>query len=319
MVAPACFAVLAWAVVLNGGSIGPSFKVSANISNPTYYGWLWMQALNSGFGGCSALIVAQADIARWARKPSDQTCVLPALFGILVASATSNFWGKGYWNLWDVLSLALDYYEMSPASRGLVFLASFAFAVAILGTNVAANSLPFASNLTGLMPRYISIQRGQVLCALLVFPIVPWKIIESAASLLTFLSGYSILMGPFAAICRAVPPRYYRGWNLRAIVAWLIGVELPFPGFVASFGTVTVATGASRMWYMGYILGIVMSGAAYYVLFLVFPDPSIENGLAFESLAVEVDEIEGQAEDAKSFEEANVRMERGEVKDSEKI
>ncbi|KAL6408927.1 uracil permease [Ilyonectria robusta] len=211
LVGPACFAVLIWAVVLNGGSIGPSFQVSPEIKSPNYYGWLWMSALNSGFGGCSALIVAQADIARYARKPSDQSwsqlityplfSALPALFGILVASATSNFWGQAYWNLWDVLSAALDYYEMSPASRGLVFLASFAFAVAILGTNVAANSLPFGSDIAGLFPRWINIRRGQVLCAVLVFPLVPWKIIKSAKSLLTFLSGYSILMGPFAAIC----------------------------------------------------------------------------------------------------------------------
>ncbi|KAI8711155.1 Allantoin permease [Fusarium sp. LHS14.1] len=153
LVAPACFAILIWAVVLNSGSIGPSFQVAPEINKPSFYGWLWMAALNSGFGGCSALIVAQADIARWARKSSDQSwsqlltypifSALPALFGILVASATSNFWGKQYWNLWDVLTEALNYYEESSASRGLVFLASFAFAIAILGTNVAANSLPF--------------------------------------------------------------------------------------------------------------------------------------------------------------------------------
>jgi hypothetical protein len=105
MVAPACFAVLIWAIVLNGGSVGPSFQVSPKISNSDYYGWLWMMALNSSFGGCLALIVAQADIARYGRKPSDQTwsqlimypvfSALPALFGILVVPCTSNCWGKG--------------------------------------------------------------------------------------------------------------------------------------------------------------------------------------------------------------------------------
>ncbi|KAF3800772.1 Allantoin permease, partial [Colletotrichum gloeosporioides] len=216
---PACFAVLIWAIVLNGGSNGPSFQVSPKISNSGYYGWLW---------------------------PSDQSwsqlltypifSALPALFGILVANATSNVWGKVYWNLWDVLSEALDYYQMSAASRGLVFLASFSFAVAILGTNVAANSLPFGSDIAGLFPRWINIRRGQ--------------------SLLTFLSGYSILMGPFAAICivdyffvangnfsitelyvgnESYRYWYYKGWNIRAIAAWILGVALPFPGFVGTF------------------------------------------------------------------------------------
>ncbi|VUC38184.1 unnamed protein product [Clonostachys rosea] len=322
MVGPACFAVLIWAVVLNGGSIGPSFQVSPKLGDASYYGWLWMSALNSGFGGCSALIVAQADIARYARKPSDQSwsqlitypvfSALPALFGILVASATSNFWGKAYWNLWDVLSAALDYYEMSPASRGLVFLASFAFAVAILGTNVAANSLPFGSDFAGLFPRWINIRRGQVLCALLTFPLVPWKIVKSAKSLLTFLSGYSILMGPFAAICIVdyffvargnllirelyvgnADSRYWywKGWNLRAIAAWIIGVVLPFPGFVATFGTVTVASGAQQMWNMGYLLSLVMSGVTYYALSIFMPTQTLEKTRAFEELAEETDMI----------------------------
>lgn len=327
MVGPACFAVLIWAVVLNGGSVGPSFQTSPKLSDPVYYGWMWMSALNSGFGGCSALIVAQADIARWARRPSDQTwsqlitypvfSALPALFGILVASATSRFWGKQYWNLWDVLSAALDYYEMSSASRGLVFLASFSFAIAILGTNVAANSLPFGSDIAGLLPRWVSIRRGQVLCSLLVFPIVPWKIISNAKSLLTFLSGYSILMGPFASICivdyflvrkgnlkildlyvgNAESQYWYtKGWNLRMIVAWILGVVLPFPGFIASFGTTSIGGGANRMWNLGYLLSLTVSGVTYYILFLIFPDPSIDKSLAFEQLASQYDDvIDGEA------------------------
>lgn len=320
MVGPACFGVLIWAVVLNGGAVGPSFQTSPRLSDPMYYGWLWLSALNSGFGGCSALIVAQADIARWARRPSDQTwsqlitypvfSALPALFGILVASATSNFWGKEYWNLWDVLSTALDYYEMSSASRGLVFLASFAFAIAILGTNVAANSLPFGSDIAGLLPRWLTIRRGQVLCSLLVFPIVPWKITSSAKSLLTFLSGYSILMGPFASICivdyffvrkgnlkihdlyvgsKDSQYWYTRGWNLRMVVAWTVGVVLPFPGFVASFGTKSIGAAANHMWDIGYLLSLFLSGVTYYALFLVFPDPKIDASLGFEDLVSQFD------------------------------
>ncbi|KAK2779639.1 uracil permease [Colletotrichum kahawae] len=320
MVAPACFAVLIWAIVLNGGSIGPSFQVSPKISNPGYYGWLWMSALNSGFGGCSALIVAQADIARWARKPSDQSwsqlltypifSALPALFGILVASATSNVWGKAYWNLWDVLSEALDYYQMSAASRGLVFLPSFAFAMAILGTNVAANSLPFGSDVAGLFPRLINIRRGQVLCAVLTFPIVPWRIIKSAKSLLTFLSGYSILMGPFAAICivdyffvangnffitelyvgnESSRYWYYKGWNVRAIAAWVLGVALPFPGFIGTFGTVNITSGGTHLWEMGYLLSVVVSGLAYYALSFWFPPATKGLESRFETMAQEFD------------------------------
>ncbi|KAK2606710.1 hypothetical protein N8I77_005441 [Diaporthe amygdali] len=343
MVGPACFAVLIWAIVLNGGSVGPCFQTSPKLSDPVYYGWLWMSALNSGFGGCSALIVAQADIARWARKRSDQTwsqlitypvfSALPALFGILVASATSNVWGKQYWNLWDVLSAALDHYEMSPASRGLVFLASFSFAIAILGTNVAANSLPFGSDIAGLLPRWITIRRGQVLCSLLVFPIVPWKIISSAKSLLTFLPGYSILMGPFASICIVdyffvrrgnlnIPHLYIgnadsqywytKGWNIRMIVAWNLGIVLPFPGFIDSFCTTLIGDGARHMWNLGYLLSIAVSGVVYYALFLVFPDPHIDKLLAFEQQALQYDGfIDGEAVQSQAGRDNVSKVEKG--------
>lgn len=205
---------------------------------------------------------------------------------------------------------------MSPSLRAIVFLASFAFAVAILGTNVAANSLPFGSDIAGLLLRWISIRRGQVLCALLTFPIVPWKIIKSAKSLLTFLSGYSILMGPFAAIWIIdyflvrngnyyIPDLYIgnsrsrywytKGWNIRAVGAWIVGVALPFPGFVATFGTVSVNTGATRMWYLGHLLSLTVSSLVYYVSFLVFPDERINSSLGFEELAREQDIVlEGQ-------------------------
>ena len=170
----------------------------------------------------------------------------------------------------------------------------------------------------GVVRLHGGIRRGQVLCSLLVFPIVPWKIISSAKSLLTFLSGYSILMGPFASICIVdyffirngnlrVPDLYVgdansqywytKGWNMRMVVAWILGVVLPFPGFVASFGTTSVGDGANHMWNMGYLLSIVVSGAVYYVLFWIFPDPSIDKSLAFEQLAAQYDDglIDGQA------------------------
>ncbi|RDW82642.1 uracil permease-1 [Coleophoma cylindrospora] len=323
IVAPACFGVLAWAVIENGGSIGPTFASAPKLESSWYYGWLWMSALNTGFGGTSPLIVGQADIARYAKKPSDQTwaqvimfpicSALPALFGILVASATANMWGKQYWNLWDVLSAALDHYDMSPASRALVFLSSFAFCVALLGTNVSANSLPFGSDISGLFPRWINIRRGQVLCASLTFALVPWKIITSAKALLTFLAGYSIFMGPFAAICitdyffirrgnfhmadlyvgnSSSRYWYWHGINLRAIGSWLIGIALPFPGFVATMGNIKISDTGNHLWYLGFLLGFVLTCFVYWLSYVVFPmKMEEEKSLEFEELAVKYDAL----------------------------
>ncbi|CAH0003634.1 unnamed protein product [Clonostachys byssicola] len=115
-------------------------------------------------------------------------------------------------------------------------------------------------------------------------------------------------MGPFAAICIVdcffvargnlfirelyvgnADSRYWywKGCNLRAIAAWVIGIVLPFPGFVATFGTVTVSSGAQQTWN----LGLVMSGVVYYALSISMPTQTLEKSHAFEELDVETDMI----------------------------
>jgi NCS1 family nucleobase:cation symporter-1 len=69
----------------------------------------------------------------------------------------------------------LDRY-WSGTTRFAIFLASFAWSFTILGTNIAANMIPFGADASMLLPRYINIPRGQILVALLAFAVVPWKV-----------------------------------------------------------------------------------------------------------------------------------------------
>lgn len=75
--------------------------------------------------------------------------------------------------LWDPL-LLIDRWD----NRAAAFFASFAFVLATLGTNISANSLSAANDMTVLFPHYINIRRGQVLCALLGgWALCPWEIL----------------------------------------------------------------------------------------------------------------------------------------------
>lgn len=96
-------------------------------------------------------------------------------------------------NQWDLLGAILDRY-WSPGSRCAVALCAFCWAFYYLGINVAANMLPFGSDATMLMPRLITIPRGNYICVLCAFVTVPWKILSSAAVFTQFLSGYGIFM-----------------------------------------------------------------------------------------------------------------------------
>ena len=66
----------------------------------------------------------------------------------------------------------------------------------MIGTNVAANSVPFANDTMALFPKYMNLRRGQFLCVILGFAICPWNIEASAQSFSTFLNEYA---APFLA------------------------------------------------------------------------------------------------------------------------
>ena len=55
--------------------------------------------------------------------------------------------------------------------------------------------------MTVLFPRYINIKRGQIITAIIApWAFVPWEIVSTAQGFLSFMNGYTVFLGPFAAI-----------------------------------------------------------------------------------------------------------------------
>lgn len=154
-------------------------------------------------------------------------------------AAATQVLGKSYWNVWDIYNAILDQYWTASARAGMVF-SSFSMMLAVLVTNAGSNSLPVGADLTGIFPKWLTIVRGQVICAVLAPLLVPWKIIALAKSFLTFLGSYTVFLMPICA-CMIVdywlirkgnfhvpslyvsspasPYSYYKGWNLRMLAA----------------------------------------------------------------------------------------------------
>lgn len=160
-------------------------------------------------GNTATLITNQPDIARWSKTKSGAmwsqlftnpiAVTLSASLGILSTAAINNNWGLALWNQWDLLDAIMTRY-WSAGTRAAVFLAAGGWSVSILGTNVAANMIPFGSDSTMLCPRYLTIPRGQFLVECLAFAICPWKILVSATVFTTFLAGYGLFMASVVAI-----------------------------------------------------------------------------------------------------------------------
>lgn len=124
-------------------------------------------------GNFAALIINNPDFARYARKPQDavwsQLITIPVGFaitsfiGIVVTSSATVVYGQEVWNPLTLLDMYLE--NATGAERFGVFVISAGFALAQLGTNIAANTVSAGTNLTALLPRFCTIRRGGYICA----------------------------------------------------------------------------------------------------------------------------------------------------------
>lgn len=296
-----------WATTNNGGVSSGAIEVSTSASTSTIvYAFSIIAQFNSVMGSNSALLVTVPDIARYSKSLKAQLigqlfglplAIICAAFGCITTSAVANMWGEAYWNPYALLNGILDN-SYSSKSRAGCFFVALSFTFATLGTSIACNIVPFAADVTCLVPKYINIIRGQFLCLLLGFAITPWHILTSAPTFLNFLGGYSIFQGSvvsimlvdyffirrgnldIAAMYSTSPDsKYYffSGFNIRAIVAFIIGFVVPLPGFIGSFGTVKVSVPATRLFYLGWLLSFLFGGLSYWAMCLVWKVPGQED------------------------------------------
>lgn len=288
----AWLAMLIWAFVkVPVNSSGGLFNQHSTLSGSDM-SWAWLSALNSALGIYSTLAVNIPDFTRYAKNERAQyvqLAIIPVAFtlcgfiGMAVTSAGIVLYGQ---TLWDPLKLINQW-----DNRAAAFFASFASVLATLGTNIAANSLSAANDMTVLFPRYINIRRGQMLCALLGgWALCPWEILASAEGFLSFINGYTVFLGPFAGIMvtdywllhkgRVDVPSMYRphgryrymyGFNWRAVLAILCSVPPLFPGWINSINTDINPGRVARLFNFAWIYGFTVASTVYFVTSSLFP------------------------------------------------
>jgi len=299
-VVPACFGLFIFCMVNTKGNIGGGIP-AAPLANSTNFAWFVVYAFNSGLGNTANIITNQPDFSRWAKYKyasvwsqliaNPISVTINASLGILATSAINHSWGLELWNPWDLLNAILTRYDSSSV-RFAVFLCATFWALLVLGTNIAANMIPFGSDSTLLLPRYINMTRGQFLGLCLAWAVNPWKILASAAVFLNFLGGYIIFMAGAVGIMVAdyyiltkgniflkhlydgdkTNPHYYyhKGWNIQAYIAYVVAVAIPFPGFCGSLGA-NVSQTAINIGHLGWCLSFVVSIAIYVPLCYFWP------------------------------------------------
>ncbi|KAL4930256.1 uncharacterized protein BDV17DRAFT_289860 [Aspergillus undulatus] len=224
----------------------------------TALGGSFMKAINIIVSNMIPPLVYVPNLARYATRPSDTMPMsiglmlskpVVVVLGMVITAAGYKQFGEAYWNLWDYYASILDNYwsarTLASLAAGIQLKKScfrtFAFlpsccsalsqAFATSVTNLTSNSIPVGCDLAGLFPRYFTIVRGQVVCFILAWVCVPWKLTYSATSLITFLGSYlcsltttsstpaTYTSSPYIPRTPGKPYTYTHGFNLRAFAA----------------------------------------------------------------------------------------------------
>lgn len=198
---------------------------------------------------------------------------------IIVTACSSNIFGEV---VTDPVQIVSRIGKGTPT-----FLAMIGVILATLSTNVAANVVGPANALVAMLPGRVSFARGAFITALLGIIVMPWKLVASSSGFIfSWLIGYSALLGPIAGIMVADyvrrgfsleskalftsdtrgPYYYYRGYNIVALAALLIGVLVNMPGFLVQIGVLETTSMNSSIlpffiriyeaaWFVGFALG----------------------------------------------------------------
>ncbi|KAI5294502.1 hypothetical protein KEM52_003865 [Ascosphaera acerosa] len=319
-------AFMAWAIA-RAGSIGPMIHAPPTASGSTFR-WAVIKALMSAVSNFATLIVNAPDFSRVARKPRDafwsQLITIPtgfavtSLIGILVSSSSAVMYGSAVWNPLDLLGKFLD--GATSAERFGVFVISLGFALAQVGTNIAANSISAGTDMAALLPKFINIRRGGYVCATVGFVMCPWHLLSSSNNFTTYLSAYAVFLSAIAGpmLCdyyiirrghldiqhlyssqkawtdsttgevKKRPYRYFYGISLRAYAAYISGILINIVGFAGAVGA-TVPIGATYIYNVNFFGGFIVSAAVYYILCKVWPPAALPTTPGWDE--VDIDQL----------------------------
>lgn len=195
-------------------------------------------------------------------------------------------------NYRNPLDIVAHWQEYGRSGRAAAFFAATSWYVAQVGTNITANSISAANDLTVLFPRYVNIFRGCIIASIVgCWVIVPWKILNSAETFLAFMGGYSVFLAPMAGIIASdywlvkrrqidVPAlydpygryRYFHGVNWQGMLAFFLAVGPNLPGLAYSINPASnISQGAKNLYSFDWLFGFVTSIVVYTTLHKIFP------------------------------------------------
>jgi cytosine/uracil/thiamine/allantoin permease len=219
--------------------------------------------------------------------------------------------GETHGWLWDPIAI-LDGFltqKYDAKTRCGVFFLGLGFSFAQVTTMIFANLISAGNDTAALVPRFIDVKRGAIICMVLAFAITPWNLTRTSFAFTSYLNryfshlyldeneansgpSYSVFLAGFVGIIscdyfiirkgfydihdlfsgRKEGIYYYTGgWNWRAFAAYLLTM-IPFlPGFAAICGAKNIPDGAQKLFALGSLIQTILAAIFYYAFCLISP------------------------------------------------
>ncbi|MGP4713356.1 MULTISPECIES: NCS1 family nucleobase:cation symporter-1 [unclassified Psychrobacter] len=230
----------------------------------------------------AAVVINFGDFSRFLRSERDMklgnllglpiNMVFFSFIALVITAGTLVLFGEALTNPSDIV----DRVDSLP----LTIVAALTFFAATVGINMVANFIPPAYDLANLFPKHINFRTGGLITAVIAFFVgALWLSFISKIGIVGFVNAVGAVIAPFFGILvvdyylikrqqidmddlfSADPAGayyYYKGWNIRGLIAFAVGA-------VFSLATVLIPTLASLEGY-GFLLGAALGGVVYWVL-----------------------------------------------------
>ena len=286
----AAFALLFWAIWAAKG-LGPILDQPSKFETNADFFAFFFPALTGMVGFWATLSLNIPDFTRYATSQkaqvNGQIIGLPpamtffAFVGVIVTSSTAIIYGH---TEWDIVKLAGKF-----DSKIMVSFAMIGIIISTLATNIAANIVSPANDFSNLAPQKINFRTGGYITGVVGILIMPWKLIaDPNGYIFTWLIAYSSLLGPVGGIMivdyffirhkNLIAEDLYRhngvygysnGYNIKAILALLLGILPNVPGFLLQIKLVSAEafpTWINHLYNYAWFVGFAVSGILYYLM-----------------------------------------------------
>jgi NCS1 family nucleobase:cation symporter-1 len=280
-------ALLYWAYV-NTAGVSQIFQAPSKFQTASEFWQFFFPALTGIIGFWATLSLNIPDFTRYGQNQRSQILgqafglptmmTLCAFVGVAVTSATIVIYGEA---IWDPIVLIQKF------DNPLIVL--FSVTIVLMSTltaNVAANVVSPANDFSNLAPKVINFKRGGLITGIMGIAMMPWKLLaDPNGYIFTWLIGYSALLGPIAGIMlvdyffirktnldlndlyrHKGAYTYTKGYNPKAIIAFILGVLPNIPGFLVQIKVCDPdsAFGAFVPFYhYAWFIGLLISSVLY--------------------------------------------------------